>query len=188
MSNPINPEQDLEKDHGSTRHDSPADLTNTSVPATTEPLQYVASDSDRSSSDPEKQGIPEATRSVTQTTTGSSLTVESQNSQSKGGKPWYKQLNPFKSRRTFPVPKQRIVSKEYGASFLSKLSFQWMASLMKVGFWPRMRRQQKLTMISDWISEAIGSKRHLAGQSGEAGRCALRQAKSLFQTPCCARR
>ncbi|MCJ1467410.1 hypothetical protein MMC07_006034 [Pseudocyphellaria aurata] len=84
MFNPINHGQDLERDHNSTQNDSPANLVNPLVAALTEPLQYVASDSDRFSSDPEKQGTPEATRTVTQTTTGSNLTVESQNWQSKG--------------------------------------------------------------------------------------------------------
>lgn len=112
MSKPI----DHERDHPSTHH----------------ALQYAESESDLSLSDPEKQSPPEATRTVTQTTTTSSLTVESQNPQPKGDKPWYTQLNPFKSRRTFPVPKQRTVSREYGASFLSLLTFQWMAPLMKV--------------------------------------------------------
>lgn len=83
-------------------------------------------------SDPEKQAPPRATKTVTEATTTSSLTVESWNPQSEGARPWHKRLNPFKSRGTFPVPKQRTVSKEYGAGFLSKLSFQWMAPMMKV--------------------------------------------------------
>ncbi|MCJ1261370.1 hypothetical protein MMC22_001234 [Lobaria immixta] len=125
---------DHERDHRSIDHESPADSTHTSGPVTTEPLQYAASESGLSSSDPEKQAQPEATRAVTQTTTASSLTVESRGSQSKSDKPWFKKLNPFKSRRISPVPKQRTVSREYSASFLSKLIFQWMGPLMKLGY------------------------------------------------------
>lgn len=125
---------DHEQDHRSIDHESPADSTHTSRPVTADPLQYAASESGLSSSDPEKQAQPGPTRVVTQTTTASSLTVESRSPQSKSDKPWFKKLNPFKSRRTSPIPKQRTVSREYGASLLSKLIFQWMGPLMKVGF------------------------------------------------------
>lgn len=130
MSNPI----DREQDHASTQHDSPSDFAHTSVPVAPEPRQYASSESDLSMADPEMQATPEATKIVTQTTTTSSLTVESWTPQSEGARPWHKRLNPFKSRGTFPVPKQRTISKEYGAGFLSRLSFQWMAPLMKVAF------------------------------------------------------
>lgn len=102
-------------------------------PVVTEPLGYVGSESDLSSSDPEKQPSPKATRTVTQTTTASSLTVESQDSHvQENNEPWYRRLNALRSRRKIPVPKERTVSREYGAGFFSLLTFQWMAPLMKV--------------------------------------------------------
>lgn len=102
-------------------------------PVITEPLGYVGSESDLSASDPEKQPSPKATRTVTQTTTTSSLTVESQGLHvQENNKPWYRRLNALKRRRETPVPKERTVSREYGASFFSMLTFQWMAPLMKV--------------------------------------------------------
>ncbi len=101
-------------------------------PVTTDPLQYGESESDLSSSDPEKETLPKTTRTLTQMTTTSSLTVESQRPFPEGHKPWYERLNPLKSRRKPPVPNKRTVSKEYGASFLSKLTFQWMSPIMKV--------------------------------------------------------
>lgn len=102
-------------------------------PVATELLGYVGSESDKSSSDPVKQTPPKATRTVTQTTNASSLTVESQSTHvQENNKPWYRRLNPLKSRRKPPVPKERTVSREYGASFFSMLTFQWMAPLMKV--------------------------------------------------------
>ncbi|KAI9809799.1 MAG: hypothetical protein M1825_000232 [Sarcosagium campestre] len=48
--------------------------------------------------------------------------------------PWSRRLNPFKSRTTPPVPDEREVSREYGASFWSLLTFQWMAPVMRVGY------------------------------------------------------
>lgn len=101
-------------------------------PVISEPLSYVGSESDHSSSDPEKQTSPKATRTVTQTTTTSSLTVEPQGSHVQENKSWSRRLNAFKSRREIPVPKERTVSREYGANFFSMLTFQWMAPLMKV--------------------------------------------------------
>jgi ATP-binding cassette subfamily C (CFTR/MRP) protein 1 len=44
---------------------------------------------------------------------------------------WYK-TNPFKWGKVAPVPEKREVSREYNAGFFSKLTFQWMAPLMKV--------------------------------------------------------
>lgn len=48
-------------------------------------------------------------------------------------KPWYKNLHPLKLGGIPPVPKIRQVSREYNASFLSLVYFQWMAPLMSVG-------------------------------------------------------
>lgn len=102
-------------------------------PAIAEPLGYVGSESDYPSFDPEKQLSPKATRTVTQTSNTSSLTVEPQGSHVQENKStWYRRLNALKSRREIPVPKERAVSREYGASFFSMLTFQWMAPLMKV--------------------------------------------------------
>lgn len=123
---------DHEKDPKPINSLATADATNISEPAVFEPLQYVESESDLSVSDPEKEGLPKATRTVTQTTTTSSLTAESERSRSMSRKPWHERLNPFKSRRLPRVPKERTVSKEYGASFLSMLTFQWMSPVMKV--------------------------------------------------------
>lgn len=49
-------------------------------------------------------------------------------------KRWYDKINPLKMRTIPPVPEERIVSREHGANFFSKLTFQWMAPLMTVGY------------------------------------------------------
>ena len=46
--------------------------------------------------------------------------------------PWYKKLNPLKWGGVPPVPDERIVSREHGAGFFSKLTFTWMTPLMTV--------------------------------------------------------
>ncbi|KAH0538877.1 hypothetical protein FGG08_004533 [Glutinoglossum americanum] len=47
---------------------------------------------------------------------------------------WYRRLNPLDWGPRPPVPEERRVSREYKASILSALTFQWIAPLMKVGY------------------------------------------------------
>jgi hypothetical protein len=49
---------------------------------------------------------------------------------------WYRRwnLNPLRLQKIPPVPAERSVSREHGASFLSLAYFQWMSPLMKVCF------------------------------------------------------
>lgn len=46
---------------------------------------------------------------------------------------WYKNLNPLRWGAIPPVPEERQASREYGAGFFSRLTFQWMAPMMSVG-------------------------------------------------------
>ena len=133
-----------EKEYASTDPVGAVNATNSSEPVATKPLQYVGSDSDLSSSHqkPEKEGEVEVHRTVTATTTTSTLTVESQRQKRK---PWYKRLNPLKKSIKPPIPKERSVSREYGASFLSQLTFQWMAPLMSTGY------QRTLEINDIWL-------------------------------------
>ncbi|KAI9730944.1 MAG: hypothetical protein M1818_008019 [Claussenomyces sp. TS43310] len=50
------------------------------------------------------------------------------------GKTWYDRINPGKWGAVTPVPEEKSVSREFGASFLSLLTFQWMAPLMSTGY------------------------------------------------------
>lgn len=134
-----------EKEYASTDPIGAVNETNSSEPVATEPLQYVGSESDISSShhqEPEKEGEAVVHRTVTATTTTSTLTVESQRQKQK---PWYKRLNPLKKSVNPPIPKERSVSREYGASFLSHLTFQWMAPLMSTGY------QRTLELNDIWL-------------------------------------
>ena len=132
-----------EKEYGSTDPVGAVNETNSSEPVATEPLQYVESDSDISSSKQQpKEGQPHVHRTVTTTTTTSTLTVESQPNEVK---PWYKRLNPLKRSIKPPVPKERRISREYGAPFLSLLTFQWMAPLMSTGY------QRTLELNDIWL-------------------------------------
>ncbi|KAF3000376.1 hypothetical protein E8E14_006009 [Neopestalotiopsis sp. 37M] len=63
---------------------------------------------------------------LTRTTTGASAPPQS--------KPWYKQPDPLKWGKIPPVPEERGESREYQAGWPSRLTFQWMAPLMMVGY------------------------------------------------------
>ena len=128
-----------EMEYASTDPVGAANSTNHAEPVATEPIQYVEStsgESDRSRSEldsEKKQARPTTHRTTTEATTASSFTVETRNTvQPKAKKPWYKRMNPLKWGKKPPVPKERIVSREYGANFFSKLTWQWMAPLMAV--------------------------------------------------------
>lgn len=133
-----------EKEYASTDPVGAVNQTNSAEPVATEPLQYIRSESDLSSShhELEKEHRPDLDRTVTATTTTSTLSVESQ---PKEKKPWHKRLNPLKRSIKPPIPKERNVSREYGASFLSLLTFQWMAPLMSTGY------QRTLELNDIWL-------------------------------------
>jgi ATP-binding cassette subfamily C (CFTR/MRP) protein 1 len=46
--------------------------------------------------------------------------------------PWHKRINPLRWGGVPPIPEKRGVSREYSASFLSLVYFQWMAPIMTV--------------------------------------------------------
>ncbi|KAL9117932.1 MAG: hypothetical protein Q9187_005525 [Circinaria calcarea] len=129
-------------EHAAADHEAAAVETSPSEPHVTEPLQYVGTDSDVSlqeAQDPEKtveadekQIHPEAHRTVTASSVTSTSTTEPRTTTRSTRKPWYKRLNPLRRGPPPPIPKQRTVSREYGASFFSMLTFQWMAPLMVV--------------------------------------------------------
>ncbi|KAI1636918.1 P-loop containing nucleoside triphosphate hydrolase protein [Biscogniauxia mediterranea] len=62
-------------------------------------------------------------------------------------KPWYKTPNPLRWGSIPPVPKERVISREYQAGFFSKLTFQWMAPLMSVGY-KRQLEQDDIWLVN----------------------------------------
>ena len=77
-------------------------------------------------------------------------------------KPWYKKLNPLKWGAPPPVPETRKVSREYSASFLSLVYFQWVAPIMHVSH-PDLPQCPVLISVG-WIQEAARTERHMASQ------------------------
>lgn len=140
-----------EKEYASTDPVGAAHATNNAEPVALDPKQdYAGSSGDSEvSTDLEKQQDkelhPSATRTLTTTTTGSSFIAESITAPPAPKRPWYKRLNPLKRSTKPPIPKQRIVSREYNASFLSLLTFQWMAPIMSTGY------QRPLELNDIWL-------------------------------------
>jgi ATP-binding cassette subfamily C (CFTR/MRP) protein 1 len=44
--------------------------------------------------------------------------------------PWYRKINPLRWSKIPSVPRERTVSREYNASFLSQVYFMWVSPLM----------------------------------------------------------
>ncbi|KAI4139185.1 MAG: hypothetical protein LQ341_004313 [Variospora aurantia] len=134
-----------EKEYASTDPVGEAAATNIEEPVATEPLQVVVSDSDSLSDAAEKKERPFANRTLTTTTTRSSVTVESRTDDIVTTKSWYRRLNPLKKRTPPPIPKERVVSREYSAGLLSRLTWQWMAPIMHAGY------QRPLELNDIWL-------------------------------------
>ncbi|KAL7797624.1 P-loop containing nucleoside triphosphate hydrolase protein [Trichoderma ceciliae] len=97
-------------------------------------------------------------------------------------KPWYKHLNPMRWGGIPEIPKERIVSREYQASFFSRLTFQWMNPLMTTGYKRRLEKQDLWLVNPDRAAEPMtlrvkeafkkrvqnGSKRPLLGALHES--------------------
>lgn len=110
--------------------------TVTSEPVAEEPLERVATEKELNQEtqlDPER-GLqrPELDRSRSTWTESSAVTETKSVPQSIKRRKWYTTANPLRWGKIEPVPKERQVSREYGAGFFSKLTFQWMAPIMNV--------------------------------------------------------
>ncbi len=138
-----------EKEYASTDPIGAAHQTIEPEPVTMGPMQmqYTGSESDLSSSEHEKKDIEpdDVHRTYTATTTTSSVTVESTTNGPGEKIAWYKRLNPLRRSVKPPIPKERRISREYGASFFSLLTFQWMAPLMSTGY------QRPLELNDIWL-------------------------------------
>ncbi|KAG8405028.1 ATP-binding cassette transporter yor1 [Metarhizium acridum] len=73
-------------------------------------------------------------------------------------KPWYRQINPLRWGGVPPVPKERIVSREYTAGFFSKLTFQWMTPLMTTGYKRQLEKADIWQVNPDRAVEPLTQK------------------------------
>ena len=100
-----------------------------------QPLEYVAVEKDVEKVGQGVESNKMVRRMTTTTSTASSRGNAADIKEEAIPKmPWYDRINPIKRRTAPPVPKERTVSREYGASFLSLTTFQWMNPVMTVGY------------------------------------------------------
>ncbi|GAM88788.1 hypothetical protein ANO11243_068220 [Dothideomycetidae sp. 11243] len=95
---------------------------------------------------------------------------------------WSQRINPLKSKYPPPIPKEKQVSREYKASFLSKLTFQWMAPIMHVGY-QRPLESNDIWMVNPDRSADVLSERLTANfkrRLEQGGKNPLR--KALYDT------
>ncbi|KAH8167726.1 hypothetical protein CIB48_g493 [Xylaria polymorpha] len=109
------------------------------------------------------------TSTITRTTTRASVPASSK-------KPWYKTPNPLLWGSVPPVPKEKQESREATAGFFSKLTFQWMAPLMTVGY-KRPLEQGDLWKVNPKRSADV-----MAGKCSEAFERRMKNGdNSIFQ-------
>ncbi|KAI4106587.1 MAG: hypothetical protein L6R37_002088 [Teloschistes peruensis] len=134
-----------EKEYASTDPVGAASSTNITEPLAIEPLETVVTQSDSSSGVSSEKERPHPDRTLTTTTTRSSIAEETKDEVSVAQRPWYGRLNPLKKNILPPIPKERVVSREYNAGLLSRLTWQWMAPIMHVGY------QRPLELNDIWL-------------------------------------
>ncbi|CAH0053285.1 unnamed protein product [Clonostachys solani] len=87
--------------------------------------------SDSDVEDEKPRGKLTATKSYATDATATSAGPEPAQQGKKG---WRRIINPLRWGSIPPVPEERIISREYKASFLSKMVFAWMAPIMTAGY------------------------------------------------------
>lgn len=89
---------------------------------------------------------------------GSKLSEQRQAAESaKPPRRWSQRLNPFRWRQIPPVPTERTVSKEYGAGYLSLVTFHWISSLMTASNFPFIDIEATQIAIRKKTPCALGS-------------------------------
>lgn len=71
---------------------------------------------------------------------------------------WYHRLNPLRLQKIPPVPTERSTTPEYGASFLSVITFEWMSPLMRTGYLRPLVLQDIWTVSPDRKVDTLSDK------------------------------
>jgi ATP-binding cassette subfamily C (CFTR/MRP) protein 1 len=129
-------EKDKEKEWRTSEPETTPEHTKEYQPIVTEPLQVVGTGKDFGDNIEQRstRGNLSRLQSGTSGYSETSEDVSDTKSSASAKKKWYKRLNPLKRSKKPPVPESRAVSREYQAGLLSRITFQWMAPLMTVGY------------------------------------------------------
>jgi ATP-binding cassette, subfamily C (CFTR/MRP), member 1 len=120
---------------GLDERDAPALEEKAADPSTTAPLEQVGTEKELEALGNEKDANV-LTRKITTVSTAESSDDGMGKGYGSGGriskKTWSERLNPLKYRKIPSIPKERAVSREYGASLWSVLTFSWITPIMTV--------------------------------------------------------
>ena len=139
-------EKDLERTLSQDGGNEEEELAVRQEPTADEPVQYIQVGTEKELAqvndiETEKPRLRQGSSSSTLVKSGSSNgSSNDEKSKAKAAEkrsqkaPWHHRINPFRSRNIPPVPKERVLSREYNASFFSLLVFQWINPIMTVGY------------------------------------------------------
>ncbi|PSN60350.1 hypothetical protein BS50DRAFT_593794 [Corynespora cassiicola Philippines] len=114
-----------------------ANSTKEYEPIVTEPLEAVGTEKELGANGDKQNSRKNLSRLQSGTSGISEFSEDTSDTKSSTiarRKKWYKRMNPLKWGPKPPVPEKREISPEYGASFLSLFTFQWMGPIMTVGY------------------------------------------------------
>ena len=103
-------------------------------------------------------------------TTSTENRQDEQNLEAQNGRQRYslrRRFNPLRLQKIPDIPEERPISREYGASILSRIFFLWVIPFMKVGnrcFGRGMHCQSYLLHRPDRLSSGLGGPRHPQSQ------------------------
>ncbi|KAF2708545.1 P-loop containing nucleoside triphosphate hydrolase protein [Pleomassaria siparia CBS 279.74] len=134
-----------------------AESTKQYQPIVTEPLAVVGSGNVVEADFEKRSTRGNLSRLQSSTSAHSETSEDVSDTKSSVGakKTWYKRLNPLKRSRKPPVPAERAVSREYQADWFSRLTFQWMAPLMTVGYQRPLERNDLWTVNPDRSADVL---------------------------------
>ncbi|KAJ5980294.1 hypothetical protein N7481_007592 [Penicillium waksmanii] len=95
---------------------------------------------------------------------------------------WYRRLNPVRWQTPPPVPEERSASKEYGASFLSVVYFQWMSPLMRVGYLRPLELQDIWTVNPERAVDVLAERLDVALENRTASGSKRALVMALYDT------
>ncbi|KAI0019610.1 ATP-binding cassette transporter protein YOR1-like protein [Xylariomycetidae sp. FL0641] len=139
-------------------------LSTVVIPADTEPTSPISPVTEVDDAEKEKVGekdleIDEIQRTQTQASGMSTITRTTTRASvpHKPIKPWYK-TNPLRWGAIPPVPDERTVSPEHKASFFSRLTFHWVAPMMRVGYKRQLEHNDIWTVNPDRAADLMTDK------------------------------
>lgn len=155
-------ENEKEKDFGLVDPQAAAENPTEYEPIRTEPKEK---DLENGVGHQGRGSISRMQSSVSAYSDGSDL--DSDATSSIGKKKRKRQWNPLK-RNPPPVPKTRTVCPEYNANLFSKLTFQWMHPLMRVGYKRPLEKNDIWSVNPDRSADVLAAKLEAAFQSRRA--------------------